>query len=72
MNEIRFNVSLNFEQLLFLRNNLEEIEPQTEFTKELIDIFQNGLEDIDYREKERERISDCIGFVTDLKEKING
>lgn len=72
MNEIRFNVFLNFEQLLFLRNNLEEIEPQTEFTKELIDIFQNGLEDIDYREKERERISDCIGFVTDLKEKING
>ena len=67
MNEIRFNVSLNFEQLLFLRNNLEEIEPQTKFTKELIDIFQNGLEDIVYREKERERISDCLGFVTDIK-----
>ena len=67
MNEIRFNVSLNFEQLLFLRNNIEEIEPQTEFTKELIEIFQNGLEDIDYREKERERISDCLGFVTDIK-----
>lgn len=67
MNEIRSNVSLNFQQLLFLRNNLEEIEPQTEFTKELIDIFQDGLEDIDYREKERERISDCFGFVTDIK-----
>lgn len=67
MNEIRYNVSLNFEQLLFLRNNIEEIEPQTEFTKELIDIFQNGLEDIYYREKERERISDCIGFVSDIK-----
>lgn len=67
MNEIRSKVSLNFQQLLFLRNNLEEIEPQTEFTKELIDIFQDGLEDIDYREKERERISDCFGFVTDMK-----
>lgn len=67
MNEIRSNVSLNFQQLLFLRNTLEEIEPQTEFTKELIDIFQDGLEDIDYIEKERERISDCLGFVTDIK-----
>lgn len=67
MNEIRSKVSLNFQQLLFLRNNLEEIEPQTEFTKELIDIFQDGLEDIDYIEKERERISDCLGFVSDLK-----
>ena len=67
MNEIRFNVSLNFEQLLFLRNILEEIEDKGDLTKEMIDIFQNGLEDIDYREKERERISDCIGFVTDIK-----
>lgn len=67
MNEIRSKVSLNFQQLLFLRNNIEEIEPQTEFTKELIDIFQDGLEDIDYIEKERERISDCLGFVTDMK-----
>ena len=69
MNEIRFNVSLNFQQLLFLRNNLEEIEPQTEFTKELIEIFQNGLEDIDYREKERERIRDLYSMERIMKGK---
>ena len=66
MNEIRSKVSLNFQQLLFLRDILEEMEDKGDLTKELIDIFQDGLEDIDYREMERERISD-IGFVTDIK-----
>ena len=54
---------------MFLRNNLEEIEPQTEFTKELIEIFQNGLEDIDYREKERERIRDLYSMERIMKGK---